>query len=188
MGRILVTDSRLAGFVLIASSLVFLAAATLYTIRAIWNRPIGNRPGYFLVERGLVIAALLVAAVGLTLLARLLENEGDAVIARIGWVLFIAAAGLAVFAEVTSMQSRVFHYPPIVAFVVLALLAEALFGISLIRTGFLPAWVGWAAVLWNLGLLVYLPIMKSNDMYYPWLHYAALLLIGIMILNTWQAR
>jgi hypothetical protein len=59
---------------------------------------------------------------------------------------------------------------------------QALFGIAILRTGFLPAWVGWATVIWNLGWLVILPIARPRDIYYPWLHFVAPLIIGIMLL------
>jgi hypothetical protein len=69
-----------------------------------------------------------------------------------------------------------------VVFIVLAFVGQAVFGAALLRTGLLPGWVGWATILWNLGWLVILPIARPADMYYPWLHYVAPLLIGIALL------
>jgi hypothetical protein len=67
--------------------------------------------------------------------------------------------------------------------VTLAFLAQAAFGVLLARTRFLPAWVGWAAVAWNLGWLVALPILSPGDVYFPVLHHPAPLLVGIALLR-----
>jgi hypothetical protein len=67
--------------------------------------------------------------------------------------------------------------------VVLVFLAQAVFGASLLRTGLLPGWVGWATIIWNLGLLVYLPVFKPREMYYSFVYYVAPLLIGITLLS-----
>jgi hypothetical protein len=42
--------------------------------------------------------------------------------------------------------------------------------------------VGWATVIWSLAWLIILPIARPKDMYYPWLHYVAPLIIGIALL------
>jgi hypothetical protein len=73
-------------------------------------------------------------------------------------------------------------YGSIVMYVLLAFLAQAAFGVSLLRTGLLPGWVGWATIVWNLAWLVVLPIVSPRDIYYPVLHHVAPLLIGIALL------
>jgi len=88
-----------------------------------------------------------------------------------------------VAAETFSLNRQEMIYAPIVAFVVLAFLGQAAFGAAILRTGLLPAWVGWATILWNLAWLVVLPIARPDNMYYPWLHYVAPLLIGIALLS-----
>ena len=70
----------------------------------------------------------------------------------------------------------------------LLFLAQAAFGAALLRTGLLPGWVGWATIIWNLGWLVVLPLVRPQDMYYPWLHYAAPILIGIVLLSADRPR
>lgn len=176
-------ESRLTGMLLILSSVIFMVAATFFTIRFIWELPIGRTLTFFLWERVFVIAALLAALLSFTLLRKVLEAAGDGILASIAWVLFLVAAVLAVVAETISFPSEDIVYPPIVAYVVLSFLAQAVFGMALLRTGVLPTWVGWVTVTWNLAMLIFLIVTKPQDMYYPWLHYIAPLLIGISLLR-----
>lgn len=172
-----------AGWLLILSAFIFLIGGMLYTGRAIWKWPAGQTHRYYLWERGFVIAALLVAVLGLNLLERILEAAGDKILAPSGFVLLLIGAGMVIFAESFSISRQDWLYAPIVTFVTLAFLAQAAFGAGLLLTGLLPAWVGWTTIIWNLGWLVVLPIARPKDMYYPWLHYVAPLLIGIGLLR-----
>ena len=176
-------ESLLTGMLLIFSSVIFLVAASFFTIRFILEMPVGNTPAFFLWERSLVIAALLATLLSFTLLRKVLEAAGDRMLASMALVLFLVAAILAVVAETISFPRENIVYPPIVAYVVLSFLAQAVFGMALLRTGLLPKWVGRATVIWNLGMLVFLLVTKPHDMYYPWLHYIAPLLIGIALLR-----
>lgn len=171
-----------AGWLLLLSGFIFSVGGTLYTGRAIWKWPAGQTHRFLIWERGFVIAALLVAVLGLNLLEGMLEAAGDRILAPSGMALMLIGAGVSVFAETFSISRQEWIYAPTVAFVVLAFLAQALFGVALLRTGLLPAWIGWVTILWNLGWLVVLPIARPKDMYYPWLHYVAPLLIGIGLL------
>lgn len=181
--KIFFSELRLTGMLLILSSVIFLMAAILFTIRFLWELPIGRTPSFFLWERSLVIAALLAALLSFTILKRVLEAAGDGILATMALVLFLVAAVLAVVAETISFPSDDIAYPPIVAYVVLSFLGQVLFGMALLRTGLVPAWVGWVTVIWNLAMLVFLTASKPQDMYYPWLHYIAPLLIGIALLR-----
>jgi hypothetical protein len=183
MDRKLFPELRLTGMLLIFSSVIFMVAATFFTIRFILELPVGTTPAFFLWERSLVIAALLAALLSVTLLKRVLEAAGDNILAPMALVLFLVAAILAVVAETMSFPSDNIVYPPIVAYVILSFLAQAIFGMALLRTGLLPKWVGWVTVIWNLAMLVFLVVTKPQDMYYPWLHYVAPLLIGIALLQ-----
>jgi len=182
--KILFSELRLTGTFLILSSMIFLVAATFFTIRFILELPVGNTPAFFLWERSLVIAALLATLLSFTLLKRVLQAAGDGILASMALVLFLVAAILAVVAETISFPSDDIVYPPIVAYVILSFLGQAVFGMDLLRTGLLPRWVGWVTVIWNLVMLIFLVITKPQDMYYPWLHYIAPLLIGITLLRT----
>jgi hypothetical protein len=114
----------------------------------------------------------------LTLLKRVLESAGDGILVSMVRVLFLLAAILAVGAETLSFPKDDIVYPPIVAYVILSFLGQAVFGMALLRTGLLPAWVGWVTVAWSLVMLIFLIVAKPQDMYYPWLHYIALLRNG----------
>ena len=127
------------------------------------------------------MAAILVATLGLMLLARLLEAAGDTILAPFGQVIFLIGVVLVLAAESFSLGRQESSYALIVVFVVLAFLGQALFGASILRTGLLSGWVGWATILWNLAWLIILPIARPQDMYYPWLHYVAPLMIGIAL-------
>lgn len=170
------------GWLLIFSAIIFLAGGMLYTGRAIWKWPAGQTHRYLIWERGLVITALVVAVLGFTLLEGLLEAAGDRSLAPSGMSFLLIGAAVIVCTETFFISRQEWVYAPTVAFVVLAFLAQALFGASLLLTGLLPAWIGWATILWNLSWLVILPVARPKDMYYPWLHYVAPLLIGIAIL------
>ena len=178
----LVSEQIVTGWLLIVSGLVFLVGGLLYTGRAIWKWPAAGTPAYLRWERGVVIAALVLLVAGLTLLGRRLEAGGDRLLAPAGLALFLIGAAAVIVAEAFALSRQGSLYAAIVIFVVLAFLAQALFGAALLQTGLLPRWVGWTTLLWNLGWLVVLPIARPNDMYYPWLHYVAPVLMGTALL------
>ena len=128
------------------------------------------------------MGAILVATLGLVLLERLLGAAGDQILAPIGLTIFLIGTVLVLAAETFGLDRQEMIYAPIVAFVVLAFIGQAVFGDAILRTGLLPVWVGWATILWNLAWLVILPIARPQDIYFPWLHYVAPVMIGIMLL------
>jgi hypothetical protein len=177
------SERQLAAYLLILCSFVFLVAGFLFTARAIWNWPVGQTAVYLRWERGVVIAAFLISLLGFGLVEKMLSAAGDIGIARMALLIYLISAGVMVVAETNYLNGQ-WSYPQIVAHVVLAFLAQAAFGLALLQTGLLPGWVAWASILWNLGCLVILPILMPQDMYFPWLHYVAPLLIGISLLRT----
>jgi hypothetical protein len=46
-----------------------------------------------------------------------------------------------------------------------------------------PAWIGWAAVVWNLACPAVLPIVSPGDPYYPILYAIPLLMISIPLIQ-----
>jgi hypothetical protein len=175
-------ERQLAAYLLILASLIFLIAGFLFTGRAIWNWPVGQTAIYLRWERGVVIAAFLISLLGFGVVEKMLSVAGDIGIARIALLLYLISAAVMVVAE-TSYLNGQWSYSQIVAHVVLAFLAQAAVGLALLQTELLPGWVAWASILWNLGCLVILPILMPQDMYFPWLHYVAPLLIGISLLR-----
>lgn len=175
----LVAERQITANLLIFCSIVFVVAGFLFTGRAIWKWPVGETPLYLRWERSLVIAAFLINVLGFVLLEDLLQNF----LARLALTIYLISAAVLVVAETTFLHYRTFVYSQIVAHVVLAFLAQAVFGLTLLQTGFLPGWVGWATIIWNLGCLVVLPITHPDDVYYPWLNYVAPLIIGVTLLG-----
>jgi hypothetical protein len=178
----LLSEQIVAGWLLILSGIIFVPAGLLFTGRVILKWPAAQSQGYLYWERGLVMAAILIATLGLVLLERLLEAAGDRILAPLGMAIFLIGTVLALAAEAFGLSHQNYEYIPIVVFVILAFLGEATFGASILRSGLLPAWVGWATVIWNLAWLIILPIARPQDMYYPWLFYVAPELIGVMLL------
>lgn len=178
----LLSEQFTTGWLLILSGIIFLPGGILYTGRAIWKWPVSQSKAYLVWERGLVMASFMVAAVGLVLLDRLLEAAGDRILAPMGLAIFLIGTTLVVAAETFSLSRQEANYAPIVAFVILAFIGQAVFGASILHTGFLPGWVGWTAIIWNLAWLFILPITRPHNIYYPWLHYIAPLIIGISLI------
>jgi hypothetical protein len=176
------SEQTAAGWLLILSWIIFMPGGVLYAGSNIWNWPIKNTHRYLLWERGFVMTALLSAVVGFSILEGMLAAAGDKILAPAGMALLLIGAAVVIFAEAYSISRQEWLYAPTVVFVILAFLAQALFGGALLRTGLLPGWIGWLTILWNLGWLVILPMARPKDMYYPWLHYMAPILIGIGLL------
>ena len=143
-------------------------------------------PAYLLWERGFILAAIIVTAIGFVLLDGALQQVGERPLARVGAVAFLFGGVLGVAAEVlgpTLGYDKV--YPAIVVYVVLAFLAQAAIGAALLPSGSVPAWVGWTSIVWNIGWLTVLPLISPRDIYFPTLHQVAPLLIGVSLL--WRA-
>jgi hypothetical protein len=176
------SERRIAAILLIGCWVVFVVAGILYTGRAIWKWPAGQTETHLVWERGFVIAAALINLMGFVALESLLHNAGDVVIGRLALSLTLVATAVLVTAEGSYLGSHDWNYPQIVIYIVLAFLAQAAFGVALLRTGIVPAWAGWVTIAWNLSWPVILLLASPKDIYYPALHHAAPLLIGIMLL------
>jgi hypothetical protein len=177
-----ISQQVVCGWLLILSAVIFVPGGLLFTGRAILKWSASQSQRYLYWERGLVMAASLVAALGFVLLAGLLRDAGDKILAPIGLTVFLIGTVLVLAAEALGLDRQEMIYAPIIVSVVLAFVGQAAFGAALLLTGFLPGWVGWTTIIWNLAWLVILPIARQQDMYYPWLHYIAPLIIGIMLL------
>lgn len=139
----------------------------------------------FVWERGSILAAVILTAIGLALLEGILGDTNGCVLARLGTSAYFFGAVLLVAAEAMGLPEGRASYPLIVIYVLLAFLGQAAIGGALLQSNLLPAWLGWVTLLWNLGLLVVLPITTPGDIYFPVLHHLMPLLIGIALL--WRA-
>lgn len=175
-------ERRLAASLLIVCGIVFAVGGFLYTGRAIWKWPAGQTSAYLHWERGFILLALLVNVLGVALLEGLLRNAGESVISRLAMIIYLVSAVVLVVAETAYLNNREWVYPQIVFYVVLAFLAQAAFGAAILRTGLVADWAGWATIIWNLFWLVVLLIFSPQNIYFPALHHAAPLLIGIALL------
>jgi hypothetical protein len=181
--QVWLSEQQMAAWLLILSGLIFSVGGVLYAGRAILKWPAADTARYLMWERGFVIGSVLVNVLGLVLLEALLRAAGDGVVARLAMVTYVFGSAVVVVAETAFISRHEWVYSQVVVYVVLAFLSQAAFGAALLLTGFLPGWVGWATIAWNLAWLALLPFVSPADIYYPVLHYAAPLLIGIMLLQ-----
>jgi hypothetical protein len=176
------TEQRLAAMLLLLSCLIFVVAGTLFTVRVIWALPIGQSEIFLRYERSLVVAAFLVSLLGFGLLESILRTAGDIGFARIALLLYIISTALVAAAEMSGLASRSV-FPQLVLHIVLAYLGQAVFGVAVLHTGYLPTWIGWTAIIWTIGCLIIVPIVLPNDIYFPWLFYVVPLIVGIGLLR-----
>lgn len=167
---------------LVLCFVVFTFGGVLFTGRAFLKWPINETSSHLLWERGLVIGGVLATVLGLALLEDMLRAAGEPVLSRLGIVAYLFGAVVVVAAETAYLGKREWIYPQIVLYVVLAFLAQAAFGASLLQTGLVASWAGWATILWNLGWLLVMLIVRPRDIYYPVLHHVAPLMMGIALL------
>jgi len=178
----IVSEQAVTGLLLIFSFILFLPGGLLFTRRVIFKQPSAQSLAFLIWERGFVMAAVLCATLGLVSLARLLEAAGDRILPSLGVAVILIEAALLIMAETFYLSRQEWLYAPVVVAVILDFLGQAVFGASILRSGLLPAWVGWTTIVWNLAWLIILPIARPHDMYYPWLQYVAPVIIGIVLL------
>ena len=145
-------------------------------------------------------AAAVLLLVGLTMLTTILEGAGERVLSRIGlvgvllavvlWVVFSAhRAVITVRAAQETIGTGTVppYYEPLAqwgfalfyVYAVVGFLALAAYGGSLLQIGLLPAWAGWATIIFSIAMLVLLLITGDT---LPAFHYFPPLLIGILLL------
>jgi len=129
------------------------------------------------------------AALGAAALEPTLVEAGAAILGRLVAIAFPMAAGVAIVMEAVGLDGL---FPTALTVVAVLLLfgAGALLGAAALTSRLVPGWVGWAAIIWNLGwpavlftLSGPLPIVSPGDLYYPILHAIPLLLIGISLIR-----
>ena len=144
--------------------------------------------------------AAVVLLAGLSMLTTILEGANERVFSRLGLVGFLLAAILWVIfsafravitvraaQEMTATGAVPTYYEPLATFgfalfyvsAVVGFLALAAYGGSLLQVGLLPAWAGWAMLVFSIAMLILLLITGDT---LPAFHYAPALLIGILLL------
>lgn len=173
---------RATGAFLVAAILPLALGVSLFLGR---NGVQGSAPrsaALFVWERGSIVTAVVLTALGLTLLDAHLQGTGGRVMARLGAGAYLFGAVLLVTAEATRLPQGEASYPLIVVYVMLALLGQAAVGAAVVQGGLLPAWIGWTTIVWNLAWLIILPLVTPGDVYFPVLHHLMPLLIGACLL------
>jgi hypothetical protein len=165
----------LLAFVLNLGGVVMYAAGTEYG----W---VGETPTYHAWERALFMSSYAAAALGTAVLEPALAEAGAAILGRLAAVAFPMAASVALVMEAVGMDGAE-PYALIVVAVLLLFGAEALLGAAVLASRLVPAWVGWAAVVWNVAWPAILPILSPGDPYYPILHAIPLLMISIPLIQ-----
>lgn len=147
-------------------------------------------------------AAAVILLVGLTMLTTILEGSSERILSRLGLAGFLLAAALWVIfsafratvtiraaQEMTSTDTTgavPAYYEPLAqwgfalfyVYAVVGFLALAAYGGSLLQVGLLPAWVGWATIVFSILILIQLLITGDT---LPAFHYLPPLLIGIFL-------
>ena len=168
--------------------LVLTAFATAPGFAMFWQRR-GHRGGpprshrHWVVERSSILSGVVLIALGFMLLESAFRSTDGFVLANIGASAYFFAGVLLVAAEALMLTLGYDKVCGLVnIYVVMAFLAEAAIGGALVVSGLLPAWIGWATVVWNVAWLVVLALFARRDMYYPILHYVMPLVIGVALL------
>jgi hypothetical protein len=173
---------RAAGFFLVLSFAANLAGVLMFLIRGGISGGVPPSHARLVWERSLLSAAVILTALGLVLLDGHLQNTDGRILARTGATAYLFGGLLVVAAEALNLNPGPNTYPLIVIYVLLALLAQATMGGSLLLAGLLPAWIGWITILWNIAWLIVLPVASRRDIYYPGLHHIMPLVMGIALL------
>jgi len=176
---------RAAGTSLVLGFVANLAGVLMFFIR---GGPAGGTPPshtFFVWERGFIMAAVILSAIGFVLLEGHFHNTDGRILARTGATAYLFAGIVLVAAEGLSL-SPVFENRDFALFfiyVVLAFLAQSAIGGALLQSGLLARWIGWVTIVWNLAWLVVLPVITPEDIYFPILHHLMPLLIGSALLR-----
>ena len=180
--QFLTTDGA-AGLVLILGSVVLFPGVMMFWIRGGHRGGAPQSQAHFVWERSFIMAAVVLTAIGFMLLEAPLQITDGRVLARMGATAYLFAGILGVAAEALDLTRKdQSFYPLVVVYVILAFLAQAAIGGSLVQSCLLAAWIGWIAILWNLAWLVVLPVITRRDIYFPLLHHFIPLLLGIALL------
>ena len=182
------TAQRITGGLLVAGFIAAMTGVVMFLAGGGLDDTRSATGTYLIWERGFLISAVVLTALSFVLLAEMLEARGDQVFARLGSTTFLIASVILVTAELMGLPFGDPNYRLIVAYVVLALIGQAVLGLSVLWTHLLQGWIGWAAIAWSMGWLVFLVIANPDDVYFPILHHVIPLVIGVSLLAGERKR
>jgi hypothetical protein len=174
---------RAAGLLLVFGFAANLAGVVMFSIRA---GSLGLEPthGFINYERSVIVAAVVLTALGFAVLEGAFRDSRGHVLARVGATAYLYAGvvlAVAEFLELTLGADTVHGLQTM--YVVIAFLAQASIGAALLQSRMVAAWIAWAAILWSMGWLLILPAISPSGIYFPGLHHLAPLVIGIALLR-----
>ena len=183
------TVTRLTSLVLVASFLVFIPAALLYFTRDMGDATqLGS--SRVVLERSLVILAVVLTAIGFILLSYALRASQGAAWLSVGTLLYLLGSVFIVTAEIMGVTNVAIIGASIsrlhMAYVVLSFMGQAAIGFGLARSPDFSAPIGWLTVIWSLGLLAL--ALMSRTFYFPWMHHMMPLVIGASLLLSPKHR
>jgi hypothetical protein len=175
--------AELSGFSMVLAFIVFLAGGLLFISRpdTLAQDPTSSR---FIVERILILTAVILTAIGLILLEEHLSKTAGGGWTRIGSHLYLMAGVVLLCAETLRLSHWEQIYPLVVTYVLLAFLAQAAIGLGITQSEMLPSSVGWLTLGWNIAWLVILLLVTPADIYYPVLHHMMPLVMGLSLLRS----
>jgi hypothetical protein len=158
---------RAAGVLLLAGAFANFAGVIMFSI-------LGT-------ERGLLMAAMVLSALGFCLLDGRPYRPGTYVFMRLGVIAYLAGSIIGVVAETLELTSTAV-YPMFVVYVTLAFVSQAAIGCALAMSELVPRWIGWTTAVWNVAWLAFLVLATPWDVYFPVLHLIMPVFIGVALI------
>lgn len=212
MSQILDSEERIAGLLLVASIVPFTIFAILSIRGDFPSLYGLFRPIEDLADRiplsawGLIcqVASLVLVIAGFGVLAVQLQEAGDGALPLIAFALLLGSAVLTAFEgsfyqsmnpwaareavrtgsspELYQAMHHWFNTSVQIVYMMLGLLAFAGFGWSILRTGLLADWAGWATILWSMSWFILTVIVQTTIpagvFVWPWILGVILIILG----------
>jgi hypothetical protein len=172
---------QVSGLLLLFAFVLNLGGVVMYSAGIAYGWVV-ETPIYHAWERALIMGSYVAGALGTAVLEPALGEAGAAILGRLAAIAFPMAASVALVMEAVGLDGL---WPPALMVVAVLLLfgAGAFLGAAILASRLVPAWVGWAAVVWNVAWPAVLLIVSPGDLYYPILHAIPLLLISIPLIR-----
>lgn len=176
------TFGRAAAVLLLLGNLLIFPGLMMFWMRRGHQGGAPPTHAYYVWERVFILASIIPTAIGFLLLEGQLQGTAG-ILARVGAAAYLMAGLCGVIAEVLDLaRENNYVYPLVVVYVITAFLGQAVIGGALLTSGMIAGWIGGLMIVWNLAWLVLLPLLTPRDIYFPVLHHAMPLVIGIALL------